>query len=323
MDIGNNEKTENGTKESNNGSPTASKKKLKSQSMKNSSLNESNGHSKNSPKLSTKKSGSSNDVQKSINDGGEGTTILSSKESTPNLKRKSKEPSQSNKGENNKTSVSDKSGKNQGDRSSKVGKQTKEIEQKNQLSNSSEITIRKKTASQPSFTSNNRNPQPVTSTKPNGKKKTEQKLQHKQEQYEEEEEDENESEEFSDTDKTTPLNGENVSRSKLSSRYFYSEEEMLQSLPKIQKRDIKTSYSPEEVAKHNTVDDMWLIINKKVYDITPYAYIHPGSTKALLKFAGKDGSENVQFHSPKMMWLLDNYFLIGYLEGYSDSCTVM
>ena len=57
-----------------------------------------------------------------------------------------------------------------------------------------------------------------------------------------------------------------------------------------------------------------MIINNKVYDITPYVQIHPGGVTALVRFAGRDGSENVEFHSKKMMKLLDTYMYIGRLE---------
>jgi cytochrome b involved in lipid metabolism len=62
-----------------------------------------------------------------------------------------------------------------------------------------------------------------------------------------------------------------------------------------------------------------MIINGGVYDVTKYIDYHPGGHNAILKFAGKDGSENVQFHSEKMMRILDTYFYIGKLEGYKNA----
>jgi len=94
---------------------------------------------------------------------------------------------------------------------------------------------------------------------------------------------------------------------------------------KVDKSKITAVYSIEEVAQHNTKDDCWMIINGHVYDITAYFPHHPGGVRSLLKFAGKDGTENVQFHSSKMMHLLDNYFYIGRLEGTAapKSCSIM
>jgi cytochrome b involved in lipid metabolism len=66
-----------------------------------------------------------------------------------------------------------------------------------------------------------------------------------------------------------------------------------------------------------------MIIQGNVYDVTPYFDYHPGGHRALMNFAGKDGTENVEFHSPKMMELLDKYFYIGRLEGTKDySCVI-
>jgi len=94
---------------------------------------------------------------------------------------------------------------------------------------------------------------------------------------------------------------------------------------KVDKTKITAVYTIEEVAQHNTQDDCWMIINGYVYDITAYFPHHPGGTRSILKFAGKDGTENVQFHSSKMMHLLDTYFYIGRLEGTpaSKSCSIM
>jgi len=93
---------------------------------------------------------------------------------------------------------------------------------------------------------------------------------------------------------------------------------------KVDRKKILAEYTEEEVAKHNTKDDCWMIIKGHVYDVTPYFAYHPGGERALLKFAGKDGTENVQFHSSKMMELLNTYFYVGKLKGYSEpsSCTI-
>ncbi|TKR72161.1 hypothetical protein L596_019660 [Steinernema carpocapsae] len=42
-----------------------------------------------------------------------------------------------------------------------------------------------------------------------------------------------------------------------------------------------------EVAVHNREDDLWIIYNGKVYDMTPYYKSHPGGN-AMLRRAGKE-----------------------------------
>ena len=67
-----------------------------------------------------------------------------------------------------------------------------------------------------------------------------------------------------------------------------------------------------------TIDDCWMIINGKVYDITAYIPHHLGGHRPLLKFGGMGGSENVEYHSSKMLYLLDTYFYIGRVECYKE-----
>ena len=56
----------------------------------------------------------------------------------------------------------------------------------------------------------------------------------------------------------------------------------------------------EEVARHNTPDDCWIIISGKVYDITDWAPHHPGGAGIARMYAGKDGTaEFGDYHSVK------------------------
>jgi cytochrome b involved in lipid metabolism len=43
--------------------------------------------------------------------------------------------------------------------------------------------------------------------------------------------------------------------------------------------DEEKIYTETEVARHNTPEDCWTIINEKVYDISPYISRHPGGSE--------------------------------------------
>lgn len=46
-----------------------------------------------------------------------------------------------------------------------------------------------------------------------------------------------------------------------------------------------------EIAKHNTAQDCWLIIENKVYNVSNYLYTHPGSAAIIIPFCGQEGTQ--------------------------------
>lgn len=77
-------------------------------------------------------------------------------------------------------------------------------------------------------------------------------------------------------------------------------------------------FSVEEVAMHNTRDDLWLILRlrgqPRVYDVTSYVDEHPGGD-AIMTNAGGDSTEAFTGpqHPPRVMDLIDD-FCIGTLK---------
>lgn len=61
-------------------------------------------------------------------------------------------------------------------------------------------------------------------------------------------------------------------------------------------------YTAEEVAKHSTKDDCWVIVDGKVLDVTKFMPDHPGGEKAILLYAGRDATEEFNMlHDPKVI----------------------
>ena len=50
-------------------------------------------------------------------------------------------------------------------------------------------------------------------------------------------------------------------------------------------------YTLEEVAKHTSESDCWVIVGDQVLDVTDFLNDHPGGKKAIMTFAGKDATE--------------------------------
>ena len=82
----------------------------------------------------------------------------------------------------------------------------------------------------------------------------------------------------------------------------------------------KRTFSKKEVAKHDTADDLWIILQSsetkrlKVYDITAYVEEHPGG-QAILNNAGNDSTKGFYGpqHPSRVFDIIEDYY-IGDLE---------
>eukprot|EP00239_Pterosperma_sp_CCMP1384_P005735 CAMPEP_0197858532 /NCGR_PEP_ID=MMETSP1438-20131217/32387_1 /TAXON_ID=1461541 /ORGANISM="Pterosperma sp., Strain CCMP1384" /LENGTH=518 /DNA_ID=CAMNT_0043474719 /DNA_START=74 /DNA_END=1630 /DNA_ORIENTATION=- len=75
-------------------------------------------------------------------------------------------------------------------------------------------------------------------------------------------------------------------------------------------------YTREEVAKHNTPDDLWVIIDHGVYNLSKFAKFHPGGKYVLTAVAGKDATaEFYGQHREEVLHGMGKKFLIGKVAG--------
>ncbi|KAI8140103.1 cytochrome b5 [Fennellomyces sp. T-0311] len=72
-----------------------------------------------------------------------------------------------------------------------------------------------------------------------------------------------------------------------------------------------TTYTLEEVQKHNSPTDLWMIIHNKVYDITDFVQEHPGGEEVLIDETGKDATEAFEDigHSDEAREMLEKYYI--------------
>ena len=77
-----------------------------------------------------------------------------------------------------------------------------------------------------------------------------------------------------------------------------------------------TGVSQTELALHGTVDDCWVAFHGEVYEMTDYAYLHPGPGELMIHpYCGEDGTAAYSsFHSEKMLlqvqeWRVGDYMM--------------
>jgi cytochrome b involved in lipid metabolism len=73
-------------------------------------------------------------------------------------------------------------------------------------------------------------------------------------------------------------------------------------------------FSIEEVSKHNKEEDLWVIINNKIYDLTKFAKVHPGGKGVLIPVAGKDCTkEFYALHCERVLTKYGPKLLVGHV----------
>ncbi|RWR79181.1 cytochrome B5-like protein isoform X1 [Cinnamomum micranthum f. kanehirae] len=69
-------------------------------------------------------------------------------------------------------------------------------------------------------------------------------------------------------------------------------------------------FTKDEVSRHNSRTDCWIIIKDKVYDVTPYVEEHPGGD-AILAHAGDDSTEGFYGpqHATRVFDMVDEFYI--------------
>lgn len=79
------------------------------------------------------------------------------------------------------------------------------------------------------------------------------------------------------------------------------------------------TFTLDEVAEHDSLDDCWMAIRGKVYDLTEYVPEHPTSPRVLERWCGREATEGMETkgigrpHS-RYAWEMLEEYLIGRLE---------
>ncbi|KAI3783855.1 hypothetical protein L1987_42943 [Smallanthus sonchifolius] len=79
------------------------------------------------------------------------------------------------------------------------------------------------------------------------------------------------------------------------------------------------TFTFEDVSKHAKINDCWVIIFGKVYNVTPFMEEHPGGSEVVLAATGKDATGDFEDtgHSLEAKEMMDKYYI-----GEVDQLTV-
>mmetsp|Transcript_17217 Transcript_17217/g.33763 ORF Transcript_17217/g.33763 Transcript_17217/m.33763 type:complete len:534 (+) Transcript_17217:992-2593(+) len=82
-------------------------------------------------------------------------------------------------------------------------------------------------------------------------------------------------------------------------------------------------FSWDEINQHTKRDDLWIVVEGKVFDVTPFVERHPGGWRPITHSSGKDGTDAFsEFHPASVLerWMPQYY--IGDVDKYEVSALV-
>lgn len=82
----------------------------------------------------------------------------------------------------------------------------------------------------------------------------------------------------------------------------------------ISSKYLSKTYTPkkismDEIKQHDTIDDCWVVINKRVYDVTEFLSSHPGGIEFLVKSEANDKFDLFSFYETLRKYEDDMKFL--------------
>jgi flavocytochrome c len=79
-------------------------------------------------------------------------------------------------------------------------------------------------------------------------------------------------------------------------------------------------YTMEEVAKHNTKDDLWVVVKGVVMDLSHWLDEHPGGPQAIMNFMGRDATDEFEMlHDDEVIPKYAPQQVIGRVKGQTPS----
>lgn len=82
-------------------------------------------------------------------------------------------------------------------------------------------------------------------------------------------------------------------------------------------------YTMEEVAKHNTKDDLWVVVKGVVMDLSNWLDEHPGGPQAIMNFMGRDATEEFEMlHDDEVIPKYAPQQVIGRVKGQTPSLEI-
>ncbi|KAF2765673.1 acyl-CoA dehydrogenase [Teratosphaeria nubilosa] len=76
------------------------------------------------------------------------------------------------------------------------------------------------------------------------------------------------------------------------------------------------TFNTSDVASHNKKDDLFIIVDEDVYDLTQFQTEHPGGQKILQRVAGKDASKQFwKYHNESILKKYQKQLMVGSLDS--------